>query len=495
MGMTNVSSGRATRFHPSLRLSISAFVLLPVLILLAVGGWLALASLERQTMARMQEDVRLVAETLRRPLAYSLELGRLGTVESALLSARRLGPVYGIYVYDHEGERVASVGTRRGEISTEDVRALADDGERTADFEELGGEEMFSYFQPLTDAGGQIIGLLQVTRRGEDFDAYLRRLRSGALGLLLLAGILMTGIMLLGHHRAVGRHVGDMREAMRQVADGAYSQRVSGQGPAELHALAEGINGMLDAVERSHTELDRRRESELALRARLARSEKMAAIGQLAAGVAHELGTPLATVDGQAQRALREQDNLPPQVRHGFDSIRAEVARMVNIVRQLMDVGRRNPLDRRDISAATLVRRALTQLPESRAATAPDIEVILPKPAPHLPVEPVRGEQALVNLLDNARQAARQRVRLSWYDAADGRGFVVEDDGPGVSSDAAPHVFEPFFTTKPVGEGTGLGLAVVHSIAEAHEGEVRIDPSSLGGARFTLVLAPPGTAG
>ncbi|MCC5861081.1 MAG: HAMP domain-containing protein [Gammaproteobacteria bacterium] len=490
--------GARARLDPSLRLTLSAFVLLPVLLLLAVGGWLALASLERQTMARMQEDVRLVAETLRRPLAYSLELGRLGTVESALLSARRLGPVYGIYVYDRDGERVASVGTRRGEISTEDVRALADDGERTADFEELGGEEMFSYFQPLTDAGGQIIGLLQVTRRGEDFDAYLTRLRLGALGLLLLTGMLMTGIMLLGHHRAVGRHVRGMREAMRRVAAGAYHQRVPGQGPAELRALAEGINGMLDAVERSHAELDRRRESELALRVRLARSEKMAAIGQLAAGVAHELGTPLATVDGHAQRALREQDTLPAQAREGFDSIRAEVARMVNIVRQLMDVGRRNPLDRRDVAAATLVRRALTQLPDARAgagaSAVPDIEIALPTPTPQLPVESVRSEQALVNLLDNARQAARHRVRLSWYEAGDGRGFVVEDDGPGIPSDAARHVFEPFYTTKQVGEGTGLGLAVVHSVAEAHEGEVRVDPSPLGGARFTLVLAPPADA-
>lgn len=478
------------RSQPSLRLSLSAFVLLPILALMATGGWLALASLERQTMARMQEDVRLVAETLRLPLAYSLELGRLGTVESALLSARRLEPVYGIYVYDRDGERVASVGTRRGQISTEDVRALADDGQRTADFEELGGEEMFSYFQPLTDAGGQIIGLLQVTRRGEDFDDYLGRLRLGAFALLLLTGGLMTGILLLGHHRAVGRHVRDMREAMHRVARGAYGHRVPDGGPAELQAVAEGVNGMLDAVQRSHAELEQRRDSELALRARLARSEKMAAVGQLAAGVAHELGTPLATVDGHAQRALRDPQRLPPAARSGFERVRAEVARMVHIVRQLMDVGRRNPLDRQPMSPSALVRQALAQLPDDAARAHVEIDIAVPLSTAPLQVEPLRSEQALVNLLDNARQAAHRQVRVSAYEGVEGRGFVVDDDGPGIAAATAQHVFEPFYTTKRIGEGTGLGLAVVHSIAEAHDGEVRIERSPLGGARFILVLAP-----
>lgn len=482
--------GHRGRAQPSLRLSLSAFVLLPILALMATGGWLALASLERQTMARMQEDVRLVAETLRLPLAYSLELGRLGTVESALLSARRLGPVYGIYVYDRDGERVASVGTRRGQISTEDVRALADDGQRTADFEKLGGEEMFSYFQPLTDAGGQIIGLLQVTRRGEDFDDYLGRLRLGALALLLLTGGLMTGILLLGHHRAVGRHVRDMREAMHRVAGGAYGHRVPGGGPAELQAVAEGVNGMLDAVQRSHAELEQRRDSELALRARLARSEKMAAVGQLAAGVAHELGTPLATVDGHAQRALRDPRRLPPAARSGFERVRAEVARMVHIVRQLMDVGRRNPLDRQTISPSALVRQALAQLPDDAARAHIAVDIAVPLSAAPLQVEPVRSEQALVNLLDNARQAAQRQIRVSAYEGVTGRGFVVDDDGPGIAAATAQHVFEPFYTTKRIGEGTGLGLAVVHSIAEAHDGEIRLERSPLGGARFILVLAP-----
>jgi HAMP domain-containing protein len=136
----------------------------------------------------------------------------------------------------------------------------------------------------LTDAGGQIIGLLHVTRRGEDFDNYLARLRLGALALLLMAGGLMAAILFFGHHRAVGRHVQDMCEAMAQVACGAHAHRVPVKGPGELRMLADGVNGMLDAMEQSREEIERRRQAELQLRAQLSQAEKLAAIGHIEAG-------------------------------------------------------------------------------------------------------------------------------------------------------------------------------------------------------------------
>lgn len=475
----------------SLRLAVSLSVFVPVMAVIALGGWLALHSLERQTVARMQDDIRLVAETLRPPLGYSLELGRTGAVASALDSARRLGLVYGIYVYDRDGQRVASVGTQRGEISTEEVQALAVDGQRSAEFEEFGGEELFSYFQPLTDAGGQIIGLLHVTRRGEDFDNYLTRLRLGAVALLLLAGALMAAILFFGHHRAVGRHVQDMCEAMRQVAAGAHTHRVPVQGPGELRVLAEGVNGMLDAIEQSREEIERRRQAELDLRAQLGQAEKLAAIGQLAAGVAHELGTPLATVDGHAQQALRSTAQLPDHEARRFARIRTEVSRMSHIVRQLMDFGRRNPLRRRDTDALQLVHTAISHLPDEGQTATPRIEIDVPSPAPRIAVDPVRADQALVNLLRNACQAASSCVRIGWHADARGQGFVVEDDGAGIAAEHLEHLFEPFFTTKDVGAGTGLGLAVVHTIAQAHDGTITVDESPLGGARFILLLEPP----
>lgn len=478
----------------SLRLAVTAFILLPCMLLAGLAAWLGLAAVERQGATRMQEDIELVTRAMTLPLSHALANRELAGVESVLLSAGRIGLVYGVYVYDEQGRRIASTGTPRAAMPSDQVVQLATGRERGGDFEDLGDEEVYSYFQPLTDAGGRIIGLLQVTRRGSDFEDYLSELRGWTVAGAVLLGLLLTGVIFLGHHRAVGRHVSRMERAMDRVAGGDLDHRIGTSGPWELRALSGSINRMLDGVVSTHRELVQRRAAEITLKEQLAQSEKLAAVGQLAAGVAHELGTPLATVDASAQRGLRH-DALDDPLRRAFERIRGEVARMEHIVRQLMDFARRNPLRRRPEHASRLIQCALSQL-------APDLErsdTVIETPdedhgdGPALDVDRIRVEQALVNLVRNAMQATpRGRVRISWFDDDEGRGFIVEDDGPGIPESVRPHLFEPFYTTKTVGEGTGLGLSVVHAIAETHGGRISVDESPLGGASFRLLLNTSG---
>ncbi len=469
----------------SLRTALLAFVLLPLLGVMLLMGASGLRAVEARLEARMQQDIELVARAIQLPLSHALERDRRGSVQQSLDSAFRIDQVYGAYVYDAAGELVAASGPRSPSMAIrQQARDLTIGGSQGL-YQEQPGGPVYSFFLPLTDAGGRINGLLQVTRHGADFREDLAQLRGQALALLAALTLLFLGVVVLGHQRAVGRHVDQMVKAMARVAAGERRCRVAPAGPQELRGLAKAMNAMLDSTERSEAALARQQDEQRVLEVRLRESEKLAAIGQLAAGVAHELGSPLGVIDGKAQRGLRRLTDDDP-LKADLGEIRAEVARMGGIVRQLMDFGRRNPLHRRPESLPALVRAEARRV--TRGGSRVAVEVQEGGEMPPLPLDRSRLEQALGNLLRNAVQAARSRVRVAWsHDDRQAR-VVVEDDGPGIDPSVRARLFEPFFTTKAVGEGTGLGLSVAHGAVSDLGGTLVVDRSPLGGARFTLSL-------
>jgi len=215
----------------------------------------------------------------------------------------------------------------------------------------------------------------------------------------------------------------------------------------------------------------------------------MAAIGQLAAGVAHELGTPLSVVSGKAQRLLRRED-LPQDIQQELHDMRTAVGRTEEIVRMLLDFGRRNPLRKKTIPFDTLIHCAVDQLKPVLQEKPVQLKRTSHSAAPVMVADQLRIEQALVNLLTNAVQAAAENgvVEYGWFQNAQEKGFYVADDGSGIPDPIRERLFEPFFTTKAVGEGTGLGLAVAQAAIKDHGGTIRIDRSTLGGALFTVIL-------
>lgn len=476
----------------SLRATLVAFVLAPLLTVVAATAWLGLSALEQETERRLQEDIELIARAIRLPLSHALENGQSGRIQQALDSAFRFGRVYGAYVYDSRGERIADIGPRRQAVQQTEAAELASGGDRQGVYNQQGEQEVFSYFVPLTGSGGQIIGLLQVSRRGSEFADYLATLRLDAALALLVLTVLVTVLVLFGHHKAVGKHLRRLEQSMARIGAGEREHRMDMRGPREIVAVSRGMNSMLDNIARSESELTARRAEQAALQSRLRHSEKMAAIGQLAAGVAHELGAPLNVVDGYAQRALREPE-LSKKSADRLRRIRGEVRRMEDIVRQLMDFSRRERPNLRRIGADRLARTALARV-DGTSGLCGRIELAGCAPIPCFEVDRARIEQALLNLLRNAVQAAPHgKVRLGWFTRGDEAGFIIEDDGPGVPEDLRERIFEPFFTTKPVGRGTGLGLSVTHGIIEEHGGRIELTRSELGGARFHVIL-PSGAA-
>lgn len=474
--------------HYTLRTALLLFVLIPFVLLMGTGGLYSLGQLEKEVEARMQEDIELIARAIRLPLSHALERERIGSMEQALASAFRINRVYGVYVYDENGEQIASSGTRKARVPSDKAAELASSGGRQSEYDKAGDEEIFSYFLPLTDRGGRISGLLQVTRRGTDFQHYITQLRIAVLAALGITSLLLIFIVIFGHYHAIGRFLRSMEQSMARIGAGESEHRVPEKGPAELTKLSRGINKMLDRISRSQQEIEQQREREMQLRLRLQQSEKLAAIGRLASGVAHELGTPLSTIDGKAQRLLRD-DALAPDIRKSIQQMRHEVRHMEHIIHQMMDFGRRNPLQQRPVLSNMIADSVHEQLQSDNIGPAIEIKLDGPRPGPAVSVDIVRIEQALSNLLRNAVQAARSTVTLDWYRESQWLVFSIEDDGPGVDDSNISNLFEPFFTTKPVGEGTGLGLAVVHAAVSDHNGHIEVDRSPrLGGARFRIYL-------
>lgn len=483
----------------SLRIRLVLYVVLPLLVISACASYVSLSSLELQVEEKLQDEVALIARAIRLPVSRALEEQREAELQSALESAFRIHRVYGAYVYDEQGNEVLSFGHQDPAPPKGELAQVAAAGEQQGTYGSVAGREVYSYFVPLPDSGKRITGLLQVTRRKTEFDATINRLRLQTLAALLVAATLMTGVIVYGHERAVGRQLNRLMASMARVGRGDRTHRAAADGPQEVRTLANALNAMLDGMSRAERELEARRAAEARLHARLRQTEKFAAIGRLAAGVAHELGGPLTVIEGKAQRGLRSFDRSseraaqtagrPGHLKSALEDIRAEVARMERTVRQLLDFGRRTAGRRRTIMANHLAQASIGAFKNEAELAGVRVSMRETAPSVALDGDPLRLQQALGNLLRNAIQAsAGGRVELAVEESGTEVAFSVDDDGPGISPEIRDRLFEPFVTTKAHGAGTGLGLAVAHSVVDDHGGRIELGPSPLGGTRFRMIF-------
>ena len=470
-----------------LRLALLGKVVLPLIGVFALTIYFALAALEQATEQRLQEDIKLVARAIRLPVSTGLEQGTLNTLEESLNSVLDIGRVYGAFVFDQNGDQVVAVGSvepgRREERKAAEIAAV---GEQIGEYRRIEGREVYSYFLPLFDTGGRINGLLQVTREQRDFTRKFDELRQQAALTMLGGTLLVLAIVLLGHDRAIGRHVRALLSSMHQVRAGDHAHRAHPQGPREIRTLAHALNTMLDGIEHNKRELAEQRHAQAALTERLRETEKMAALGRMASGVAHELGAPLSVIDGRA-RQLQKPGSSADKTRENLAQIRHQVRRMTGFIRQLLEFARASTQSPRFIKANDWVQSSVQAIRSEFEAASSHLQVHPPPSDASLRGDPVRLEQALTNLLRNALQASPDgSVVLHSQPCDQGLTLMVDDSGPGIAPDLAARVFEPFVSGRA--EGTGLGLSIAHSVALEHGGRLHAATSPQGGARFILWL-------
>jgi signal transduction histidine kinase len=308
-------------------------------------------------------------------------------------------------------------------------------------------------------------------------DALLARARRSVILLGAIDGLLLLVTAAWILRGVVVNPVRSLQHAAQRVADGDLSATAETRGPGELADLAIAFDRMTAALRAG-------RES-------LVRSQRLAGVGSLAAGVAHEIGNPLAAVRGYVEMLLSKGDKpLDPALEKDMlERVLAETLRIHRIVKELLVYSREPqgkeeavPVDVRKVvdAAASLVRA------QGRARDLA-IEIDLPAGLPAVLGSEGPLVQVLLNLLLNATDAAKERIDVTAVARGERVILAVSDDGPGVPEAQRAQIFDPFFTTKDPGEGTGLGLSVSVSIVESLGGTLRLAESPHG-ARFEIDL-------
>ena len=295
------------------------------------------------------------------------------------------------------------------------------------------------------------------------------------------------------------RHAADPRafagrwRSLAQGIDGGVREELQMALPVP-RLLERSARPILDSIGRlvGRVEIYRDLTAQRVFQSKLLQTEKLAALGQMLTGVAHELSNPLTTVLGYAQRLLTRKDAAGQS--QEARQIYQEAERAGRILRQLLSHARETPPERRSLSLNQVVLRTAELQRFGLANEKVRLELDLDPAPPMVLGDPGQLQQVLMNLLGNARQAIEQqggrgtvRVRTG-HDSGDRVTLAVEDTGPGVPPGILARVFDPFFTTKPPGVGTGLGLSIVLSIVREHGGNVRVTNASGGGACFMVEL-------
>jgi signal transduction histidine kinase len=463
---------------------------------MACQAWLRLRSQEQFFAADSTRDLRATA----RAIASGIEA---------------------VWRYDGEGRAqrfVKDVNLLREEIDLRwvwiDEEGVADDGvdldtpqlamlraghEVSAVHDTDDGPRRFLYWPlPLGDVRPSA---LEISESLDPEEAFIRTSQwtivLTALGAALLCGLLTTALGML----FVGRPMRLLSEKARRVGAGDLSGPLHLGQRDEIGELATEINAMCERLAAAQAQSARETEARIRAIEQLRHVDRLRTVGQLASGVAHELGTPLQVVSGHAGM-LRAGDLTRDEAVGSAEVIAEQAQRMTGIIRQLLDFSRRTGPALGDGDVAALAASTIEMLTPFADKHGVTLRLERSDAHPVVAIDQNQMQQAITNLVVNAVQASPQggevvvevgRAHCSpppGIDGSSGESVVVavRDRGIGIAAADLPHVFEPFFTTKDVGDGTGLGLAVAWGIVREHGGWIEVASGATHGTRFAVVL-------
>jgi len=339
-------------------------------------------------------------------------------------------------------------------------------------------------YEPIRDLGGKIIGILYVGVLEQKYNDIKMRMIEIFLAITVVGAIIALAVSSFVS-RSVSRSLQKLVKASHEVAHGNLDAQVTIRSNDELHELADTFNFMAAALKKRDEKLKE------FTRKKIMESERLAIVGQLAAGVAHEINNPLQGIVTYSHVLLDELPQADPG-RDLAQKIVTQADRCTTIIRGLLDFSRQHKPQKRPSSVNAVLEQCVA-LVESQALFH-NIEITrkLDPNLPSLVVDPSQIQQVFMNLIINAAEAMESGGQLRLATRFDSEDQFVEvefaDSGHGVNKENLERIFDPFFTTKEAKHGTGLGLAISFGIIKEHKGTIHVESEPGQGATFTVRL-------
>ena len=344
-------------------------------------------------------------------------------------------------------------------------------------------------------------GALEISESLSKLKHYIHKTiwRSIILGILMaLLGFIMLWVLGL---KFVGRPLNRLVEITRQIGSGNFSEQVVVHGRDELSTLAKAMNQMCEQLAAAGEALRKETEARISALEQLRHTERLATLGRLSSGIAHELGTPLNVVAGRAK--LIESESLGKKdITECSRIIKEQAERMTKLIRQLLDFARRRAPQKSFVDLTNLSDQVIEMLKPTAEKQKVILELLKNDDIPLVSIDPFQIQQVLTNLVMNGIQAMPDgghleiglhmkyscHPTLSNGQEQNYMAIYIKDEGKGISEDNINHLFEPFFTTKHVGEGTGLGLSIAYGIVREHGGWIDVSSKIGEGSCFTIYI-------
>jgi signal transduction histidine kinase len=473
------------------------FIIALLIVLLPVMGLYMYWSVHRSTQSFVDDlarESRATARSLGSALDDDIRTNEWDQVDDVLERIRVDGTEVAVYTKEGKLWHALRGFPERLKLSPDKVKSVSSSDEPLEFRVEADPDsEWICHLVPLGPPKSPPIGYLLVANDWADVRQDLSERVKISIGAGILTLILMVALIAI----AVRRYISlPLAELSRRVMSFSNDESVPRAADGDLEPVRDEVELLIgefrklgEELATARSDLLEKHRSEMELERRLLHSDRLATIGSLAAGLAHEIGTPMGVIRGRAEYLLHSRMDAQ-KTGEGLETIVTQIDRITSIVRMLLDFSRARESLKMTVDLRPIVQRSIHLIETEATKRGVMVRTELGGEPLLIDCDPDQLQQVFVNLGINALDAMRPSggaltvTARSEHDAGAAHVIVVfEDTGPGISESNRNRVFDPFFTTKEPGQGTGMGLAVCQTIVQSHDGEISFE-SGPSGTRF-----------
>ena len=481
---------------------LTLYLSLIIIVVLSGYGYFLVMTRRDILIRKMKVEVRSIGQTLKVSLEKISLAREMEYVQDLIDAVEEDEKTLGVIVYHHEKEFLfRSRSIEKGfEPYLELIKRSIKEDRPLEEFGAYKRFPIFSYTFPLKDRKRRIIGGVSILQHTSFVEEDIKK---AEWSILITIFVLIGGtlsLVLFVTRKWISQPISQLMEGIKNMARGNLHTRIDLKRGDELSELGHAFNQMAVDLKEAQDRIIEEAEMKLELERGLRQSEKLATIGQLASGLAHEIGTPLNIISGRVELTKRRLEDKEGAQKN-LDIIAQQTERITKIIQQLLGFVRKKKPEQKNLNITTLLEATLDFLDHEIQKQKVKVVREIKDDLPSVTGDPDQLQQVFLNIILNAIQSIPQggTVRLSasskWISKEgledDSRRYVevcVEDTGIGMEREVMENIFNPFFTTKEKDRGTGLGLTVSQGIVQDHEGWIDVESEVGKGSVFKVYL-------